>query len=39
MVSANIKPLKPCPMCSVKNVFAVTEKGRIQIDTNHMRFL
>lgn len=27
MKSSNIKPLKPCPMCSVKNVFATYEEN------------
>ena len=26
MKSSNIKPLKSCPMCSVKNVFATYEE-------------
>ncbi len=28
MKSSNIKPLKHCPMCSVKNVFASYEENR-----------
>ena len=27
MKSSNIKPLKPCPMCYVKNVFATYEEN------------
>ena len=27
MKSANLKPLKPCPMCTVKNIFATYEEN------------